>query len=738
MPKLPTAEEVFGMRQIPQAQRNVIGYDTSAISQANIRAGQTIENVGQGMVKFGMSQLDEKERQQEKDIRDRERAEARLERENLKFDSILEARARSDYLLKSIELKEKIRSDPNFDMKSGLEEFSKIKQNYIGMFKTPEGTSAFENFDVNTVADLRYDLGGIVLQRQQNAFLADTDNQIERLATAMSQSKDQNEIAQMAQTMRALVKSKRAIPGINEEELAKQDRGVTKQTALASYYAMSDEEKARVLFGGQDEYYDSEKPSGADYGTVTRSIENNTGNPKAKNPNSSAKGRYQWTDATAKQYGLLGKGFDYRGDAEKEEVAFKKYTEDNRVSLNASLGRNPTDAELYLAHQQGAGGAAALLSNPDTNAIEVLKSIGVSAKTAKASIVNNGGNEDMTAGEFANKWISKYEEKAGGVSDRYKGTPLAHLDRDTVEKLKEEYVSEEKAREKAALDALELPALTQIQNENSMLTSVINNPQMADVDKVVALRKANLDGTVRGEWVTKAVSYLEAKNVDETKVAPEEKLKAFEYVSDLQKELYYSSENGAKILESDTLKKFDNYRSEIMRLVAEKKITPSEGQQFLGGPTGAVDSAIEAKKSGGDWMISPPGLNDYNFYALEYLNKSLSNKGLSGQTGLSVKRQVFSRFGSYLGKFDSAGKFEQTGKYISTGNEATDRKNIQNAIDLALKDINIENYAGIIDPNKPPNMVVPKQVPQVGEVRGGYKFKGGNPADKANWEKVNG
>jgi hypothetical protein len=26
--------------------------------------------------------------------------------------------------------------------------------------------------------------------------------------------------------------------------------------------------------------------------------------------------------------------------------------------------------------------------------------------------------------------------------------------------------------------------------------------------------------------------------------------------------------------------------------------------------------------------------------------------------------------------------------------------------------------------------------PKVDEVRGGYKFKGGNPADQKNWEKV--
>lgn len=697
MPKLPTAEEVFGLRPTPQAQRNIVGYDTSAIAQANIRAGQTLENVGQGAVQLGVNLLEEKERGREKAERERERAEAKLERENLKFDSILEARARSDYLLKSIELKEKIRSDPNFDMKSGLEEFSKIKQNYAGGFKTPEGAAAFDVFDRNTLADLQYDIGGVVLQRQQNAFLADTDDQIEKLAIAMSQSKDHAEIAQMTQVMRKLVQAKRAIPGINEDALRKQDRDITRQTALASYYALSDDEKRRILFGG-DEYYDSEKPEGADYGAVTRLIESaGSGDLTAKNPNSSAKGRYQWTDATAKQYGLLGKGFDHRGDADKEEAAFKKFTEDNRSTLNSALGRMPTDAELYLAHQQGANGAAKLLVSPDEKAVDVV---------GRDAVLLNGGTEDMTAGEFADKWISKYEEKAGGASARYQGTPLAYLDGDTVVKLRDEFTAEKKAKEKAILDALELPILTQVQNENKLLSDVINNPQMSSADKEVALRKANLDGSVRSEWVTKAVSYINAQDTDETKVPPEEKLKAFEYVSDLQKELFYASENGKKILEPNVIKKFDGYRSEVMRLVAEKKITPSEGQQFLGGVTGAVDGAIEAKKTGGDWMISPPGLNDYNFYALEYLNTKLSNSGLSGQTALAVKRKVFSRFGSYLGRYGADGKFEQTGQYTSTSNEALDRRNIQGAVDMAVRDINAENYAGIINPEKPPNMVV--------------------------------
>src|SRR5688572_16780640 len=123
------------------------------------------------------------------------------------------------------------------------------------------------------------------------------------------------------------------------------------------------------------------------------------GNPLAKNPRSSAGGLFQFIDSTAGQYGLKPED---KFKPEKAIPAAKKLTEDNAAILKKKLGRDPSPGELYLAHQQGAGGATKLLSNPQARAIDVL---------GKDAVLNNGGKEDMTAGEFASKWVNKFEEE---------------------------------------------------------------------------------------------------------------------------------------------------------------------------------------------------------------------------------------------------------------------------------------------------------------------------------------
>lgn len=125
------------------------------------------------------------------------------------------------------------------------------------------------------------------------------------------------------------------------------------------------------------------------------------GNVNAKNPNSSAGGPFQFIDSTAKQYGLKD-----RFDPVQASDAAARLTRDNAAVLTKALGRAPTAGELYLAHQQGSGGASKLLSNPNARAVDIV---------GRDAVRLNGGDENMTALSFANKWINK--------ADRLMGTP---------------------------------------------------------------------------------------------------------------------------------------------------------------------------------------------------------------------------------------------------------------------------------------------------------------------------
>lgn len=125
-----------------------------------------------------------------------------------------------------------------------------------------------------------------------------------------------------------------------------------------------------------------------------------------------ATGLFQFTKGTAADYGLVD-----RNDPVQSTAAAVRLAVANQQTLRNNLGREPTGAELYLAHQQGAGGASALLANPNANVVDALLSVyrGNRAKAEQAVEVN-GGNVNMTAGEFANIWISKYNGARGPIS----------------------------------------------------------------------------------------------------------------------------------------------------------------------------------------------------------------------------------------------------------------------------------------------------------------------------------
>jgi hypothetical protein len=119
------------------------------------------------------------------------------------------------------------------------------------------------------------------------------------------------------------------------------------------------------------------------------------------NPITGASGPYQFLPPTAAQYMSNGQSADQ---------AMTRFTQDNAKSLSMFLNRMPTNQELYLAHQQGAAGAAALLRNASTNAIDALTpAYRGNRNLATQAILNNGGNANMTAGDFVNMWGNRYD-----------------------------------------------------------------------------------------------------------------------------------------------------------------------------------------------------------------------------------------------------------------------------------------------------------------------------------------
>lgn len=126
-------------------------------------------------------------------------------------------------------------------------------------------------------------------------------------------------------------------------------------------------------------------PAPSPYANAIQSRENTTGNPAAKNPNSSAVGNHQfldetWLDVLGKYRPDLVRGksrdeiLQMRADPALSASMADVYARENTAALTQA-GFEPTPANLALAHRFGAAGAAKILAAERANPNAPLSSV---------------------------------------------------------------------------------------------------------------------------------------------------------------------------------------------------------------------------------------------------------------------------------------------------------------------------------------------------------------------------
>lgn len=129
-------------------------------------------------------------------------------------------------------------------------------------------------------------------------------------------------------------------------------------------------------------------------------------------PGNTHKGPVQADDAWLQHFGS-GKPRDQMTLQDWMDATDKE-TAENTPKLEKALGRKVTDADLYLAHQQGEAGAEALLKNPDRPAKDVIDPANLEANIPK----HPDGSPIMdpntiTAGQFAAIWSKGFISQSG-------------------------------------------------------------------------------------------------------------------------------------------------------------------------------------------------------------------------------------------------------------------------------------------------------------------------------------
>ena len=204
---------------------------------------------------------------------------------------------------------------------------------------------------------------------------------------------------------------------------------------------------SRLRIAGAIKQASSSTGASFEYMLATAKMESNF-NPKAAATTSSARGLFQFIDqtwlGTVKEAGAqLGYGkyadaisksptggyyvndpsartaiMKLRDDPEAASSMAGVLTQSNSFKLTGKIGRRPTDAELYMAHFMGVGGAGKLISNAEDNPNATAARLFPNAAAANRPIFYDRAGNARSVSEVYSVLSSRYASAANSQATR--------------------------------------------------------------------------------------------------------------------------------------------------------------------------------------------------------------------------------------------------------------------------------------------------------------------------------
>jgi hypothetical protein len=327
------------------------------------------------------------------------------------MDSLDEAKANSNYLIRTKQLRDEISTatDP-----SGLEEkykpqFQQAYEESAGMISNPRRR---ELWGLKTAPDLTGQalaVGDKVFDLQKTQSIADANQKLDDIRQAALRTSDPAERGKFISTGQQLLtglKDAGYIDAVTEQKYRKK---WTEDYAASAIQMMPPEERVKTLstvVQGRDQVLDR-----------IGQVENATGNPAARASTSSAMGNFQFTHGTwletvrAHRPDLLqGRSeqqvLDLRADPKVSREMAGYLLDDNSAVLR-NQGITPTPTNLYLAHFLGASDAAKVIkAAPGTPISDIVSPASIAA------------NKSVLEGKTTDTVIDWSGRKMGGSANQ--------------------------------------------------------------------------------------------------------------------------------------------------------------------------------------------------------------------------------------------------------------------------------------------------------------------------------